>query len=117
MHSRGGCLNSLAFRGTVISKCANPECPAVFRYLHEGKLFEFEVRSLDKLSIGAPSANHKKKPLREIECFWLCASCASTMTLIRGPSTHGVVIVPLRDTAEGRGDTGDTSTEEKTDQG
>lgn len=64
----------------MISKCANPGCHAVFRYLHEGKLFEFEMRS---------------EAVREIECFWLCDTCASTMTLFLEPETQEVVIVPL----------------------
>jgi hypothetical protein len=81
----------------VISKCANPKCSAVFRYLHEGKLFEFEVRSLDDLSLEARSVNGHAKPSQEVECFWLCDSCASTMTLVREPGTHAVVIVPVHE--------------------
>jgi hypothetical protein len=81
----------------MISKCANPKCSAVFRYLHEGKLFEFERRSLQELSIAVLSGNRDEKPLHEIECFWLCDSCASAMALVRDPRTHGIVIVPLLD--------------------
>ncbi len=84
-------------RGIVISKCANPECFATFRYLHEGKLFEFEVRLFDELFVDPSSASHNEKPSREIERFWLCDSCASTMTIVGEPNTHSIVIVPLQD--------------------
>ena len=84
-------------RGIVISKCANPECSASFRYLHEGKLFEFEVRLFDEPLIDHSTASHYQKPSREIECFWLCDSCASTMTIVCEPNTHRIVIVPLQD--------------------
>lgn len=87
----------LECRGIVISKCANPLCSASFRYLHEGKLFQFEVRSFDELSIDPSTANHNEKPSREIECFWLCDSCASTMTIVCEPHTHRIAIVPLED--------------------
>lgn len=84
----------------MISKCANPECFATFRYLHEGKLFEFEVRLFDELFVEPSSASHNEKPSREIECFWLCDSCASTMTIVGEPNTHRIVIVPLQDDSE-----------------
>jgi hypothetical protein len=27
----------------MVSKCANPDCSAVFRYFHQGKLFRIET--------------------------------------------------------------------------
>jgi hypothetical protein len=77
----------------VISKCANPHCPAVFRYLHEGKLFEFEVRTLDEGSQEPYSMNIKSS--REIKYFWLCNHCASTMTVTLDANTCEVIIVPI----------------------
>jgi hypothetical protein len=52
----------------MLSKCANPDCSAVFLYLHSGKLF--------KLETGAHS-NVKRK----LEYFWLCEVCCQSMTL------------------------------------
>lgn len=48
----------------MVSKCANPGCPAPFHYLREGKVFRIQV-----------------EPAR-VEHFWLCGPCASTMTLV-----------------------------------
>jgi hypothetical protein len=42
----------------MVSKCTNPKCRAVFRYLHEGKLFEFEVRTFDEPSGEGPGPKH-----------------------------------------------------------
>lgn len=84
-----------AVRGNVISKCANPECTAAFRYLHEGKLFQFEARLLDELTISMHAARQKDRPSREIERFWLCDSCSKTLTLVREPLTRRVVIAFL----------------------
>ncbi len=85
----------------MISKCANPECSASFRYLHEGKLFQFEVRLFDEPLIDHSTTSHNEKP-SEIECFWLCDSCASTMAIVCEPNTHRTVIVPLQDDVRGR---------------
>ena len=48
-----------------------------FRYLHEGKLFEFEGRAFDGHVPGSTGLK-RHQISREIECFWLCASCALT---------------------------------------
>lgn len=100
-------LSGRGFRDIMVSKCANPKCRAVFRYLHEGKLFEFEVRTLDELSAQEPRAEHHENLTRDIECFWLCASCALAMTLVREPHTDKVALVPFHQGVEGGGDVGD----------
>src|ERR1043165_7025326 len=46
----------------MVTKCANPACSALFRYLHGGRLYRLEVEGRD-------------------EYFWLCSDCASTMVL------------------------------------
>lgn len=81
----------------MTSKCANPGCSAAFRYFHEGKLFQFEVRLLDELTISMHTASHSDQPSREIERFWLCDSCSKRMTLVREPLTHRVVIASFED--------------------
>jgi hypothetical protein len=81
-------------RGYYVSKCANPSCPTAFRYLHEGKLFQFEMRSVSNHSADPPNVNSEKKPLCGADCFWLCAPCSSALTLIFDPR-RGITVVPL----------------------
>jgi len=64
----------------MVSKCANPRCSAVFRYLQRGKLFGHEVPS--PKSDETASNSEFRMSSRKIEFFWLCDDCASTMTLI-----------------------------------
>jgi hypothetical protein len=66
----------------VVSKCANPECAATFRYFHLGKLFRLEIDSgLDRRrSLGTDDA--LRKPLRRIEFYWLCENCSRRMTIV-----------------------------------
>ena len=66
----------------MVSKCANPNCAATFRYFHVGKLFRLEVDcGLDRRrSLG--SEETMKRPLRRIEFYWLCEECAQKMTIV-----------------------------------
>ena len=66
----------------MVSKCANPECAARFRYFHQGKLFRWETEvGIDRRrSLG--SDDEMKKPIRRIEFYWLCENCADRMTLV-----------------------------------
>ena len=59
----------------MVSKCTNPECSAVFRYLGEGRLFRFELERPE------PRTGGEKKIVRKVEFFWLCAKCAAKNTL------------------------------------
>ncbi|HEV2696453.1 MAG TPA: hypothetical protein VGU90_00575 [Terriglobales bacterium] len=63
----------------MVSKCANPECAATFRYFHTGKLFRVESPAValhDTHDDGS-----MKKPMRRLEFFWLCDNCADKMSL------------------------------------
>lgn len=57
----------------MLSKCANPECSEVFRYLHQGKIFH----------LSAPEAHMSTEVSSSLprERFWLCDQCAKRMTL------------------------------------
>jgi hypothetical protein len=55
----------------MLSKCANPDCSALFLYLHRGKLFMLETAN--------PSG--EKHSERKREYFWLCEECSSSMTI------------------------------------
>ncbi len=70
----------------MITKCANPSCSSVFRYLRGGKLFLVDKPPFVK---AANSQDLKNPPGPEY--FWLCASCIQTMTVIRDPAGHGMV--------------------------
>lgn len=58
----------------MLSKCANPACFARFHYLHEGKIFKIERGTVSSDGIASPS--------RRIEYFWLCESCAQSLTVV-----------------------------------
>ena len=67
----------------MISKCANPACAARFLYLHEGKLYRFEpdAQNDGELLMGFDPTIRKHS--RGVQFFWLCETCAASMTLIR----------------------------------
>lgn len=65
----------------MVSKCANPECGAPFRYFHQGQLFRLETESGYERRKAMGTDEGVKKPLRHIEFFWLCQGCAAKMTL------------------------------------
>ena len=77
----------------MVSKCANPACSASFRYLRSGKLFEFEVSDQSNARAATPMAAARKSS-RHLEYFWLCAQCASEMTLAVAKD-GGVMFVPV----------------------
>jgi len=81
----------------MLSKCANPSCDTVFRYLREGKLFEFDTNSLPVLR---ESSTLRAKRTGRVEYFWLCAKCMSEMTLVVDRD-RGVVTVPLHRKSSG----------------
>ncbi len=82
----------------MISKCANPDCDARFRYLRSGKLFHFEVAALEPVSGKHALSGLRsiaKKPPQRVEHFWLCDDCSVSMTL-KQDKTHGVTVIPLK---------------------
>lgn len=52
----------------MLSKCANPGCSQLFRYLGEGRLFQVERTLPDN-----------GKSARKIEHYWLCGQCSQDM--------------------------------------
>jgi hypothetical protein len=75
----------------MISKCANPECSAPFRYHREGKLFRVDVDQLESRPAGPDDSD---KAWHRVEHFWLCGRCASSMTLV-AEKGRGVTAVSL----------------------
>ena len=79
----------------VVSCCANPECLTPLRYLRDGRLFQFEVRSVDRTVFSSePDHDPLRRPTRHVSHFWLCGHCASNLTLIFDQH-RGVVVTPL----------------------
>lgn len=78
----------------MLYKCANPDCPAIFRRLSQGKLFVVETDNSTAAS-GIASANRRARPSRRLERYWLCDCCSALLTVSfeRG---RGVVTVPIR---------------------
>jgi hypothetical protein len=58
----------------MLSKCANPECETVFRYLHEGKIFRLAPSPEVQLAAAAKGAHLTER-------FWLCDSCSKRLTV------------------------------------
>lgn len=57
----------------MVSKCANPECDAVFRYFRDGRLFHVERSDGD----GKARRNWT-------EHYWLCGACSERLHLVAG---------------------------------
>ena len=60
----------------MLSKCSNPSCTRIFRYLHEGTVFKLDLKTVGR----TPTEVHRSS--RGIEYFWLCSDCASAFTLV-----------------------------------
>ena len=72
----------------MVSHCANPACSVPLRYLRDGRLFQFEVRS-----IPTDGTQQAKTP-RQVSRFWLCGQCATNLTLAFD-QLKGVKTIPL----------------------
>ena len=60
----------------MLSKCANPNCPTTFRYLHEGRLYLIDPR--EALARHKPRCSSKSE---QLEYAWLCSSCSLYLTI------------------------------------
>ena len=82
-------LPSLAVAGRcgMLSKCANPECPEVFRYLHEGKIFRLAPTPTVRTAAATLG-------LLLTERFWLCDPCSKEMTVVWDGARAKIVPLP-----------------------
>ncbi|MFZ0864358.1 MAG: hypothetical protein ABR881_17380 [Candidatus Sulfotelmatobacter sp.] len=78
----------------MLAKCANPDCSATFRYLHEGKLFAIESKA-DSLHWGPPADPEYRGKSHSPLYFWLCSSCCYAMT-VQSDGDHGISVVRKR---------------------
>jgi|SRR5689334_19023820 hypothetical protein len=74
----------------MLYKCANEACSVPFRKLREGKLFQVETEYF----ADSTTSPRRTRPLRRIEHYWLCDSCAGFVTLTFDRE-RGVITVPL----------------------
>ncbi len=74
----------------MLSKCANPGCPAPFLYLHQGRLFRLDTGSEES------SGQVTQRTSQSLEFFWLCDECAAKLTLSFKKGV-GVTTVPLQE--------------------
>jgi hypothetical protein len=66
----------------MVSKCANPECSASFRYFHKGRLFRIDTSAGQDRRRTMGRDDELTTPLRRLEFFWLCQDCSQRMTLV-----------------------------------
>src|ERR1039458_3357714 len=71
----------------MLSKCANPECSEIFRYLHAGKIFCLAPTPDIQIAMGV------QHPALQ-ERFWLCDRCSKEMTVVWGETRAGGVPFP-----------------------
>jgi hypothetical protein len=72
----------------MLSKCANPECSEILRYLHKGKIFCLAPTPEVQSVTGMPAALEER--------FWLCERCSKKMTLVWGGSQVKLVRLPIK---------------------
>jgi hypothetical protein len=76
----------------MLSKCANPECSEILRYLHHGKIFCLAPTPEVQSVTGKPLPAFEER-------FWLCERCSKTMTLVWGGSQVKLVSLPVKTAA------------------
>ena len=64
----------------MLSKCTNPDCSTVFRYLHEGKLYVIPSTTAPSVRRPSPDLKYAGKS-RTLEYVWLCSLCCRDMTI------------------------------------
>jgi hypothetical protein len=69
----------------MLSKCANPDCSEMLRYLNRGKIFRLAPSGAVQSEAAAALG-----PLLD-ERFWLCNSCSKCMTVVWGGTQARVV--------------------------
>lgn len=82
----------------MVSHCANPSCATPLRYLRDGRLFQFEVKSVSRPG-GSQEAEEggPKRPSRQVWHYWLCGNCSSDMTL-QFDQLQGLKVTPRHQT-------------------
>ncbi|PYX80986.1 MAG: hypothetical protein DMG70_21410 [Acidobacteria bacterium] len=80
----------------MVSNCANPACATPLRYFRDGRLYQFEVKSLEKSGANPAALEDEvtpKRKSRHIWHFWLCGRCSPKLTL-KFDQLHGLKLIP-----------------------
>lgn len=80
----------------MLARCINERCKRPLKSFPEGRLFQYEIISISLAATDDSSAPFDEKPKRETVHFWLCGSCASTLTLVLEPA-RGLRLVPMKE--------------------
>jgi hypothetical protein len=78
----------------MLSQCANANCCRPVTSLSEGRLYQFDIVSISVSANDDSVVDPDETPHRETAHFWLCASCAKTMTLELEPLA-GLRLLPI----------------------
>jgi hypothetical protein len=79
----------------MLSECANASCGRPLTSLSEGRLYQFEIVSISVSATDESTESLTETPHRETAHFWLCGSCAKTMTLSLEPLS-GLRLSPIQ---------------------
>jgi hypothetical protein len=90
----GGPAEGILPGDIVLTKCANPICPSLFRRLSQGKLFQVETESFTAPVTRPLAPTRKSRSARHVQHYWLCDQCSPTLTLIF-EKERGMITVPL----------------------
>ncbi|MFZ0631278.1 MAG: hypothetical protein WA399_18260 [Acidobacteriaceae bacterium] len=72
----------------MVDTCANPRCARPLKYLRDGRIYIFDVGSLQ----GGPSG----KRIRHLEHYWLCGTCSTSLVLVQDGNGIRVAPKPVR---------------------
>ena len=64
----------------MLSKCANPQCSARMKYMHDGSLYVVPKPTKDRYWTGVGGEFSAPRG-KQIECFWLCDGCSRQLTI------------------------------------
>jgi hypothetical protein len=80
----------------MVSNCANPTCCTPLRYLRDGRLYQFEVKTYSGSGADdqTSASLRKMKPARKVWHYWLCGRCSSILTL-KFDQVEGLKVMPL----------------------
>ena len=72
----------------MLSKCANPACTEIFRYLHQGKIFHLTPGpTVPRAVLLNPALDER---------FWLCELCSKEMTVVWNGTQAKVIRLPKK---------------------
>lgn len=73
----------------MLSKCANPECSAVLRYLRQGKIFYLAPTPDVQIAMGIQCPTLRER-------FWLCDRCSKEMTMVWSGTEAQLASLPTK---------------------